>query len=373
MESGEKPVFYGKISVRDIVKRTFNIFKSNFSRFLLPFLILYSVMAVILSLFYYSFFDLSYDDLLELQEEELALVISVIIVTILAFIIFLFIAAGMVIQMVADAHEGKELDLGRSFRVASSKIFNLIGAAILVGFLTLIGLFLFIIPGILFYVWFSLSAQAVILEDKSAKDSLSRSKELVKGNWWKTFGVIFVIGIFLFILNLIANFIGGFLYDQIREDHSEYIAITVFFVFSYVLLAFLAPLYAIALTLLFIDLRIRETLPLQVTPQVARKPVVFPIRAGLCQQCGIQLPVEADYCPNCGTKIKKEEEKRPEEKIKTCQFCGANVPIEAIFCIQCGRKLPKIEEGKEKICHVCGLANPPNALFCSNCGSRLKT
>jgi len=368
MESGERPLFYGKIGVGDIVKRTFNIFKSNFSRFLLPFLILYGVMAIIFSLIYHGFFDLSYDDLLKLQEKDLDLVISVIIVTILVFIIFLFIAIGMVIQMVADAHEGKEVDLGKSFKVASSKMFSLIGAAILVGILTLIGLFLFIIPGILFFVWFSLSAQAVILEDKSAKDSLSRSKELVKGNWWKTFGVIIVIGIFLFIINIIGNFISDYLYDQIREDYSESIAITIFLVFSYVFLAFLSPLYAIALTLLFIDLRIKQTLTLKVTPQVVRKPSVFPKRAGLCQQCSIQLPIEADYCPNCGTKIRKEEEKRPEEK--TCQFCGTSVPVEASFCIQCGRKLPKIEEGK--FCTQCGIKNPIGALYCANCGSRLK-
>ena len=371
MEDREKPVFYGKISIGDIVKRTFKIFKSNFSRFLLPFLILYSVMAVILSLFYFGFFDLSYEDLLELQEKELSLVISVIIVTVLALIIFLFIATGIVIQMAADAHEGKEIDLGKSFRVASSKIFSLIGAALLVGIITLIGLFLFIIPGILFYVWYSLSAQAVILESKSAKASLSRSKELVKGNFWKTFGLIVVIMMIMGIINLIGTVIGDYLYNQIKEDYSEFTTITIFLVFSYIFLAFLTPLYAIALTLLFIDLRIKETL----TPQAVKRPTLFPGRPGLCPQCGIQLPLETDtlYCPNCGTKIIKEKERRPEKEIKTCLFCGAIVPIEAIFCTQCGRKLPKIEEGKEKICPICGIKNPFDALYCANCGSRLKS
>ena len=369
MESGERPAFYGKISVGDIVKRTFTIYKSNFSKFSLPFLILYSVMGLVLSSIYYGLFDLSYDDLLEIQDKKISLVISVIIVTIPVLIFFLFITTGMVIQMAADAHEGKEVDLGKSFRVASSKIFSLIGAALLVGIITLIGLFLLIIPAILFYVWFSLSAQAVILESKSATASLSRSKELVKGNWWKTFGFIVAIMIIISLINIIGSIIGYYLYDQIKEDYSEFTAMTIFFVFSYIFLAFLIPLYAIGLTLLFIDLRRKQTL----TPQVVRRPTITPRIAGLCPQCGIQLPLEADYCPNCGTRIIKEEEKRLEEKIKTCQFCGASVPIEASFCIQCGRKLPKIEEGKEKICHVCGLANPSDALFCSNCGSRLKT
>ncbi|MFX0161820.1 MAG: zinc ribbon domain-containing protein [Candidatus Hodarchaeota archaeon] len=375
MESGERPVFYGKISVGDIVKRTFNIFKSNFSRFLLPFLILYSILGLILSSIYYGLFDLTYDELLELleealelQEEEIFLAFLVFSVAFLALIFFLFIGTGIVIQMAADAHEGKEIDLGKSFRVASSKIFSLIGAALLVGIITLIGSLL-IIPGILFYVWFSLSAQAIILENKSAKASLSRSKELVKGNWWRTFGVIVVIMIIIYMINMIGSIIGYYLYDQVKEDYSDFTAMTIYFVFSFVFLAFLIPLYAIALTLLFIDLRIRQTL----TPQVVKRPIISPRIADLCPQCSIRLPLEAQFCPNCGTKIIKEEEKRPKEKIKTCQFCGASVPIEAVFCIQCGRKLPKIEEGKGKICSNCGLTNPPDALFCSNCGSRLRT
>jgi len=63
------------------------------------------------------------------------------------------------------------------------------------------GILFFIIPGILFVVWFSLSPFALFCENMRGRRALLRSKYLIKGYWWNVFGrlsVLFFIGIIVF-------------------------------------------------------------------------------------------------------------------------------------------------------------------------------
>ncbi len=63
----------------------------------------------------------------------------------------------------------------------------LMGLAIFAGFL------LFIVPGIIFAVWFAFSLYIFVFEGARGTEALKKSKELVKGNWWPVFGRIIVM------------------------------------------------------------------------------------------------------------------------------------------------------------------------------------
>ena len=73
----------------------------------------------------------------------------------------------------------------------------------------LILILLLVIPGIVAYVFFSLSYLALVMEDKRVFSSLERSADLVKGKWWKVFGRflgILVIGLLIsVVLSLPVN------------------------------------------------------------------------------------------------------------------------------------------------------------------------
>ena len=135
----------------------------------------------------------------------------------------------------------------------------LIGSAILM--LVLIGIPLF------FYVlviWF-FAVQAVVIENKSTFDALRRSHELVKGNWWRVFGigVVFVLlGIALLIPAIVASVIVGFINAVLSN------------VVLGVAVALVMPVLYIGSTLLYIDLRVRkEDYGLQaIVDDLARRP-----------------------------------------------------------------------------------------------------
>lgn len=80
--------------------------------------------------------------------------------------------------------------------------FGLIGLSIVIGFATLLGLILFILPGIYVATKLSLAPAIFIIDEEDFGDALSRSWETTNGYWWFTFGTNFVMSI---IINMISN------------------------------------------------------------------------------------------------------------------------------------------------------------------------
>ena len=68
---------------------------------------------------------------------------------------------------------------------------------IIVGIFVLLWSLLFIIPGIIFAVYYSFSKYALVFEGYKSRSALKRSKELIKSYWWAVFGrQLFIVLIF---------------------------------------------------------------------------------------------------------------------------------------------------------------------------------
>ncbi len=119
----------------------------------------------------------------------------------------------------------------------------LVGSAILVLVLIGIPLFFFVLV-----IWF-FAVQAVAIESKSTFDALRRSHELVKGNWWRVFG-IGVLFILLGIALLVPPIIGSVIVGSVNAVLSSVVMVVAF--------ALVTPVLYIGSTLLYIDLRVRK-------------------------------------------------------------------------------------------------------------------
>lgn len=118
------------------------------------------------------------------------------------FLFFIFLMIGLLsvmllsisyITMYVKAGKGNfsEKDV---VTVAKSKVWPVIGVGFLVGIMAGIGILLFYLPGIYLGIALSFAFIAVIYENKSVGDSISRSFQIVKGKWWNTFALILVFG-----------------------------------------------------------------------------------------------------------------------------------------------------------------------------------
>ncbi|MEG0773883.1 hypothetical protein [Clostridium sp.] len=86
-----------------------------------------------------------------------------------------------------------------------------IGTSILAGLIILGMTLLLIVPGVIWSVYYSFFIYVVAIRNLGGKKALNYSKSLVKGQWWKVFGVLFLFNIINIIIGFILGFISGFL------------------------------------------------------------------------------------------------------------------------------------------------------------------
>jgi hypothetical protein len=102
-------------------------------------------------------------------------------------------AVGVVLA--AQVALGQTPTIGSIWRRLLRLIVPLFLTSLIVILTVVAGTVLLIIPGVLFYVWFALSLQAIVIEDRRYFRAMGRSRQLVLGSWWRVFGILLVIAI----------------------------------------------------------------------------------------------------------------------------------------------------------------------------------
>ena len=164
------------------------------------------------------------------------------------------VSAGASIVCAGRVITGQSADVALCYSRALKFMVRLFIAGILI-FLALAGsviLMLVVIGVPLFFylvvVWF-FTGHAIILEGYGAVDGLGRSRELVRGSWWRLFG----IGV-VYVLLIIALLIPGAIVVSLLTIGSSAFGVVAFVIVG----ALLAPIVSIGSTLVYIDLRVRK-------------------------------------------------------------------------------------------------------------------
>jgi Membrane domain of glycerophosphoryl diester phosphodiesterase len=160
-------------------------------------------------------------------------------------IIGAFWLQGALVKAVADVRDGRaDMSIQDTFRSAWPHVPAVAVAGILAGLGIALGLLLLIVPGLVLMTWWVVIIPAIILEDKSASESFSRSRELVRGYGWNVFGVIVLTILLLIVASIVIALILSPLDDWLQELLSDIISGTL-----------IAPFIAVTWTLLYFRLR----------------------------------------------------------------------------------------------------------------------
>jgi hypothetical protein len=155
---------------------------------------------------------------------------------------------GVVVELVNDTRDGTlDASVGGLVNKVTPVLGALIGAAIVSGIGILFGFIACIIPGIVLLTLWSVTAPAIVVERLGVFEALGRSWNLVKTNFWQTLGVIFIFWVIALVLTWIAALI--------TNDASTIISAIVIWVVGFLL----APLKALASSILFFELRAAES------------------------------------------------------------------------------------------------------------------
>jgi hypothetical protein len=99
------------------------------------------------------------------------------------------IVTGAIIIVIGEAVLGTRISPTEALGRLQGRIWRLVGLGLLVGLLSILGLALVIVGAIWIAVLLLFATPAFVLEKTTVRAALSRSRELVRGSWWRTFGV----------------------------------------------------------------------------------------------------------------------------------------------------------------------------------------
>jgi len=171
--------------------------------------------------------------------------------------VMVYVASYMAIYSESKNGEVNQPEVwSRSLRAIVPVFFGQILYSVIMTF----GLILCIIPGIIFAVFFMFYGYVYIVEDYSLIESFKKSWQLVKNNWWVTFGYSVVVGVsmtivggILFIPSCLVSLGAALKIDIFSSGAYQYIANTI----SNVGMMFICPVVYIAFGIMYFNLRNR--------------------------------------------------------------------------------------------------------------------
>ncbi len=200
----------------ELISDTFNFAKfyyvelwQVFLKFIIPFL-----APILLLTFYVEYnttssfdFDISNPtsiNQINQQDLDFSLIIINLIIALLSIVLFVVMELA-ILGAVKSYHEKGSFSNDFISKVIKSQFSNAIGLSILIGLIIVIGAFLCVIPGIYFFVVFSIALPLLVFKDMTTGEIINECFRLIKDNWWVTFGAIIVFGLIVLLISIILT------------------------------------------------------------------------------------------------------------------------------------------------------------------------
>jgi hypothetical protein len=166
--------------------------------------------------------------------------------------IFSIVSTAAVVVVISDSYLGREISIIGAVQRVINRFWSVFAAALLQSIFTFIGFILFVIPGFLCLAWFFACTVVVVVEGKTARAALMRSRQLAAGSVGRILGVLFLTAIILVTIEFIALFLVSIAGVFIHAGA----ALTTLGANLANLLIY--PFFTVVITLLYYDLRIRK-------------------------------------------------------------------------------------------------------------------
>ncbi|MEV6874077.1 hypothetical protein [Amycolatopsis sp. NPDC051128] len=122
-------------------------------------------------------------------------VLLALVPTALLTTLFMAVANGLLAAVMGRAVLGREVTFAIAWSEVRPRLLPLLGVGFLYAIATTVGGLLCFVPGIVAYVYWSLANPALVLERGTLREAFSRSAKLVKGAFWRVFGILLLAGL----------------------------------------------------------------------------------------------------------------------------------------------------------------------------------
>jgi hypothetical protein len=223
-----------KLDVGNVLTRTFETYRDQFTLLVPAALALFLVVALL-------------NGIVLTGGGLLATIVVLLIGTVATYWF-----QGMVVEAVRDILDGRrDHTVGSLFQSVMPVIVPLILVGLLAGIGIAIGLILLIVPGLILLTIWAVLAPVVVVERAAVLEAFGRSRQLVKGHGWQVFGVIVI----LFLITAAASAIVQAIFSGISDSFVGY------FLGDLIVRVLVAPLSAIAAAVVYFELKARHGEP----------------------------------------------------------------------------------------------------------------
>lgn len=235
------------ISPIDIIKASLELYKKN-SAIFLKYAVLIFVPSFVLMLVQYS---LSYFILL-LGNALLAFSLYIFLTTVIS-LLTIWISLALT-KDIAGLYTGQKIIFWDSMNKTITLFFPAFLITILTSLAILGGFILFIIPAVIFGIWFTFSLHALVLDQKHGAEALLASKKLVEKRWWKTFLRIVIPTLFFTLIIVILQWFLTLVLG-IKNDVTLNLYTFTYITLIMIVSSFITPLASSVMTILYLELK----------------------------------------------------------------------------------------------------------------------
>jgi hypothetical protein len=112
---------------------------------------------------------------------------------------------GAITQVVAASYLGRQLSVGAAIRTTGRRFWALLGAAIFVHLIELVGLVLCLLPALAAMAFLICTTPAVVIEELGPVKSMRRSFALVRPRFWPVLGIGIISGLLATLLTSVLS------------------------------------------------------------------------------------------------------------------------------------------------------------------------
>ena len=159
-------------------------------------------------------------------------------------------------KAVSDAWLGAPPEVGRSLRFGARRLLKVLLAGIIWAIALVLAFIALFIPGVYLSVAWCLTLPVLLFEGVGPFQAMGRSRDLVKGRWWPTFGLLLVAEL---LLSIVAGIIQGVLVGVAVGSQAGTVPTAIASVVGGTIAAVITrPYLAAVLTILYFDMRVRK-------------------------------------------------------------------------------------------------------------------
>jgi hypothetical protein len=182
------------MSIGAVLGEAWNLYK----RFLGPFFLTAFTVFVVLDL-------LSGLAGVAAGDSLLATLFFAVIAAAIGVVGYFWVQAALV-ELVRDVRDGRaDRGVAETYRAVQPRLPAVIVAGILAALGIGVGLLLLILPGLYLLTIWSMLVPVIVIEGRSAGEAFTRSREIVRGNGWRVFGLIVVTFVIVAIASAVIQ------------------------------------------------------------------------------------------------------------------------------------------------------------------------